>query len=88
MTCDNCAGEGGWEADDRWIECPACRGSGWIEGEPEPLGIEDLDLRAPVSSLLKWWSCLLARDGWPEQRERIAGVCDRRLARQYRGSEC
>lgn len=56
-TCDDCGGQGGeevsrpgakWGADPyggEWIECPACRGSGWIEGEPEQLGLDDLDER-------------------------------------------
>lgn len=57
-TCDNCAGEGGWEvavmpasrwADPtpggEWVRCPDCRGAGWVEGEPELLGIDDLDER-------------------------------------------
>lgn len=97
MTCENCAGDG-WircpyttcdgEETEIAYQCPECNGSGWLEGEPEPLDIEDLDLRAPIESLLRWWSCLAARDAWPEQRARLAGVCDRRVTWQYRISEC
>ena len=88
MTCENCAGEGGWEADDRWIECPACRGSGWVEGEADSLDIDDLDLRAPLDSLLEAWRDLADRGDLPGVRRRIAGVCDRRLLPQYRAGEC
>lgn len=93
MTCENCGGEGGFQSSDiegneLWVECPECHGSGWVEGEPEPLSIEDLDLRAPTSSLLDWWRCLANRGAWPQQRQRIAGICDRRVSRQYRVCEC
>lgn len=93
-TCVYCGGEGGFYEPENehslecFEPCPECRGSGYQAGEPADLSLEDLDLRAPIDSLLKWWSCLTARDAWPEQRERIAGECDRRLSWQYRVSEC
>lgn len=89
IPCGYCEGEG-WiygGDEDAW-QCPECSGSGWIEGEAASLSIDDLDLRAPIESLLEWWSCLVARDAWPEQRARIAAACDRRITWQYRVSEC
>lgn len=97
VPCGYCEGDGfiyHSEIDDCSHEiegvypCPECRGSGWVEGEAASLTIDDLDLRAPIESLLKWWSCLAARDAWPEQRQRIAAVCERRLSWHYRVSEC
>lgn len=51
VTCDDCGGEGGFYVPDpppfsrwadptpgeRFVECPACRGSGWTASDaPEP----------------------------------------------------
>lgn len=51
-SCDNCGGDGGFEAngvatwDDPyrmdWVECPTCHGSGWVEGDPEPIDQDEL----------------------------------------------
>jgi DnaJ-class molecular chaperone len=53
-TCEDCNGDGGFESGphgyDRmtgepithWLPCPGCGGAGWIEGEAEPLSIDDL----------------------------------------------
>lgn len=87
-----CGGEGGFETwrdgEIVWVDCPQCHGSGWVEGEAEPLSLEDLDLRAPLDSLLAWWRCLATRGAWPEQRQRIAAMCDRRVTPHYRMLEC
>lgn len=50
--CENCEGEGGWasifvnwygEADEeRWVECPACGGSGWVYADPPQLTMEEV----------------------------------------------
>lgn len=90
MTCDFCDGEG-WiyaEAEGCAWPCPECNGSGWVEGEPEPLDIEDLDLRAPIDSLLEAWRDLACLGEGPGTRRRIAGACDRRLTKDYRTAEC
>jgi hypothetical protein len=58
-ACENCEGAGGWvvsvdgamlndlsEYDERWVECPACDGLGWVEADPEPLTQRELDARS------------------------------------------
>lgn len=53
VSCDNCAGEGGfYQPEDehsleRFIPCPACGGSGYVEGEAPSLTLSDLEERAP-----------------------------------------
>lgn len=53
VSCDNCAGEGGFyfPEDERSLErfepCPACGGSGWLPGDPPSLTLSDLEERAP-----------------------------------------
>ena len=57
-ACDNCGGEGGFEVahaaqskwsfdyyGGEWVSCPTCAGSGWIDAEPSPLDLDDLDER-------------------------------------------
>lgn len=97
-TCDFCAGEGRFyysyqnEEDGYEIEgadcCPECNGSGWVEGEPEPLSLDDLDMRAPIETLMEVWRDLAEKGICAGLRNRIAGHCDRRLTWQYRVSEC
>lgn len=55
-TCGNCDGDGGYEVAYRgrpppwgdgadggeWIDCSYCGGSGWEEGEPEPIEQDEL----------------------------------------------
>ncbi len=56
-TCDDCGGEGGYAApdqgsrwaDDLWIDCPSCNGSGWVDEMPPDLGMDDLDERCGQS---------------------------------------
>lgn len=97
VTCDFCGGEG-WiysdyvdsngEETEIAGQCPECNGSGYVEGEPEPLSIDDLDMRSPIDCLLEAWAELAAKGIKPGVRRRIAGHCDRRLSWQYRVSEC
>lgn len=53
VSCDNCGGEGGFyhPEDERSLErfdhCPACGGSGYVEGEAPSLTLSDLEERAP-----------------------------------------
>lgn len=88
--CPYCGDEGGfsWEDGEHYEPCPECGGSGYVEGEPEPLSIDDLDMRAPIDGLLAAWGELAAKGIRPGTRRRIAGHCDRRLSWQYRTSEC
>lgn len=90
--CPDCNGEGWFPFDtdegERWDYCAECLGTGYVEGEPEPLNIDDLDMRAPIDCLLEAWAELAAQGTRPGVRRRIAGHCDRRLSWQYRVSEC
>lgn len=53
VSCDNCEGEGGFyhPEDEQSLEsfsaCPACGGSGYVEGEPPSLTLSDLEERSP-----------------------------------------
>lgn len=52
-SCDNCGGEGGFyfpedeQSLEAFDECPACGGSGYVEGEAPSLTLSDLEERAP-----------------------------------------
>lgn len=54
-ACQDCGGEGGFytpedprywrlgrEYLEQWDPCPSCAGSGWEEGEPEPIEQDEL----------------------------------------------
>jgi DnaJ-class molecular chaperone len=53
-TCENCDGEGGFDYVtttwldhsgwyvNGWVECPTCGGTGWVDGEPPQLTMEEV----------------------------------------------
>lgn len=62
QPCESCEGEGGWIVTGRswsgddlegWATCPECHGFGYLEGEPEPISLDESDQILDVDELVK-----------------------------------
>jgi hypothetical protein len=89
-TCENCEGQGGWEApilpikwDDptpacEWIVCKYCGGSGWEEGEPEPIEQDELPDPDCPDAIAQWATFGEREDNWWQQlHQSDKGIAER-----------